>query len=297
MARPSSIDSRIADSTAIDLIGLLSRLEHTLLSPDANPRARTSSFDRARIGANLEYARSLLLRLEWQSPSIKVQSLQQQTQKKLIEQRDLIKRLDDRLYELNQLDDDDASSSSSEDEDGEDLLGDFEGNGTKTEDHDREQETNGQAKVHGLEALGSPTADMDSTTLRARRPLSSPTHDTGQTTGASTSSTAQTEKLMSHNRSEQETLTSSLLSMAQALKESSTRFNESLESEKEVLNRAGEGLEKNTTGMEAAGKRMGTLRRMAEGKGWWGRMMMYAWIFGLMLLALFIVAFLPKLRF
>ncbi|KAI9697833.1 MAG: hypothetical protein M1836_004509 [Candelina mexicana] len=295
MARSSSVDPRIADSTAIDLIGLLSRLEHTLLSPDANPRARTSSFERARIGANLEYARSLLLRLERQSPIIKVQSLQQQTQKKLIEQRDLVKRLDDRLYELNQLDDD--ASSSSEDEDGEDLLGEFESNQTKTEDHNREQGVNVQAKVHGLEALGSPTADMESTTLRARRPLSSPTHDTGQTTGASTSSTAQTEKLMSHNRSEQETLTSSLLSMAQALKESSTRFNESLESEKEVLNRAGEGLEKNTTGMEAAGKRMGTLQRMAEGKGWWGRMMMYAWIFGLMLLALFIVAFLPKLRF
>ncbi|KAI9717610.1 MAG: hypothetical protein M1812_004555 [Candelaria pacifica] len=286
MARSSLIDTSKPDPTAINLSSLLSRLEYKLLTPDADSQGRTSSYERARISANLEYARSLLLRLEQETPSIKVQSRKQQAQGKILEQRDLLKRLDDRLYELNKLDDD----SSSEEEDGEDLLGAFE---------DHEPQVKDYRTPSGVEASRSPAVDTDLSTLRARRPpsSSSPTLDTGQTTGASISSTAQTEKLMSHNRIEQETLTSSLLSMAQALKESSTRFNESLESEKEVLNRTGEGLEKNTTGMEAAGKRMGTLRRMAEGKGWWGRMLMYAWIFGLMLVALFIVAFLPKLRF
>jgi hypothetical protein len=49
--------------------------------------------------------------------------------------------------------------------------------------------------------------------------------------------------------------------------------------------------------MEVAGKRMGTLTRMAEGKGWLGRAMMYLWIFGLWIVALVIVFVGPKLRF
>lgn len=102
---------------------------------------------------------------------------------------------------------------------------------------------------------------------------------------------------MTHNREEQETLTESLLSMAQALRQSSQAFASSLESEKEVLDRTVEGLDKNATGMEAAEKRMGTLRRMTEGKGWWGRMLIYAYIVGLMLLTMVIVGVLPKLRF
>ncbi len=106
-----------------------------------------------------------------------------------------------------------------------------------------------------------------------------------------------TEKLLDYNRSEQEDLTASLLAMAKALKASSQDFSSSLESEKEILNRASESLDKNTTGMERTEQRMGTLRRMTEGRGWIGRMIMYLWVAGLMMLALFIVGFLPKLRF
>ena len=85
--------------------------------------------------------------------------------------------------------------------------------------------------------------------------------------------------------------------MAQKLKESSHAFSESLETEKDILGRAVEGLDKNQIGMEAAQKRMGYLRRMTEGKGWWGRMMMYAWIAALMIIAILIVGVMPKLRF
>ena len=49
--------------------------------------------------------------------------------------------------------------------------------------------------------------------------------------------------------------------------------------------------------MEAAQKRVGALRRLTEGRGWWGRMLMYAYIAGLMVLAILIVFVLPKLRF
>jgi hypothetical protein len=49
--------------------------------------------------------------------------------------------------------------------------------------------------------------------------------------------------------------------------------------------------------MEAASKRIGMLRRMSEGKGWWGRIMLYAWIFGLWIVAILLVFVGPKLRF
>lgn len=64
-----------------------------------------------------------------------------------------------------------------------------------------------------------------------------------------------------------------------------------------MVDRAVQGLDKNVTGMDAAGRRMGMLRRMTEGRGWWGRMLMYAWIIGLWLVAVFIVYLGPKLRF
>ncbi|KAI9826450.1 MAG: hypothetical protein M1826_006659 [Phylliscum demangeonii] len=119
----------------------------------------------------------------------------------------------------------------------------------------------------------------------------------GATTSSDATSLPQTEKLLSHHRIEQEDLTASLLEMAQALKASSQAFATSLESEKEVLGRASEGLDKNATGLEAAEKRMGALRRMTEGKGWLGRMLLYVWLMGLVMIALVIVGFLPKLRF
>ena len=106
-----------------------------------------------------------------------------------------------------------------------------------------------------------------------------------------------TEALLSHHSNEQEELTASLLAMAKALKESSQNFQLTLEEEKELVDRVGEGLDSNVSGLEAASRRVGYLRQMSEGKGWWGRMMLYAWIFGLMMLAFFIVAFMPKLRF
>ena len=115
-----------------------------------------------------------------------------------------------------------------------------------------------------------------------------------QSTGIST---ATTEALMTHNRTEQEALTGSMLKMAQKLKESSRAFASSLESEKGILDKTAEGLDKNESGMQAAQKRMGYLRTMTEGRGWWGRMQMYACIFGMWILAIVIVFVLPKLRF
>jgi len=85
--------------------------------------------------------------------------------------------------------------------------------------------------------------------------------------------------------------------MATQLKQQSRAFAHSLEEEKDVLGRATEGLDRNELGLEAAQRKMGFLRGYTEGMGWWGRMLMYCWIAGLMILALVIVFVLPKLRF
>jgi hypothetical protein len=116
-------------------------------------------------------------------------------------------------------------------------------------------------------------------------------------TTSSDPSADQTEALLSHNRVEQEALTSSLLEMAKQLKQQSIHFSNTLEGDKSVLDRAVQGLDKSTLGMEAAGQRMGTLRRMTEGKGWWDRMKLYALIFGLWVAAFLIVFVGPKIRF
>lgn len=107
----------------------------------------------------------------------------------------------------------------------------------------------------------------------------------------------QTEALLSHNRNEQEQLSASLLEMAKQLKQQSIHFGNTLENDQSVLDRAVSSLDKNTSNMDAASQRMGTLRRMTEGKGWWDRIKLWAMI-GVLWVACFLVVFLlPKIRF
>lgn len=203
---------------------------------------------------------------------------------------------------------DDNASSEGEDLLGEDTPSESVGDshtpaaGDTTDDDDVDYQqilSERRAAAQATQTASQPQNARDElfpSSLRARHGDASAGVDTAKTTSSSTSAPI-TESLMKHHRAEQEELTTSLLSMAQALKASSQSFSQTLESEKETVDRAGEGLDRNVTGMEAASKRMGYLRQMSEGKGWWGRMMLYAWIFGLMFAAFFIVAFMPKLRF
>lgn len=132
--------------------------------------------------------------------------------------------------------------------------------------------------------------------------------DTAQTTGATRSllfgdrskelsEVATTEAVLDHQRKEQEIVTEDLLRMASQLKLSSQKFGEALQEDTEVLSRAGEGLSKNELSLEAAARRMGAITKMTEGKGMFGRLMLYAWIFGLMVVMVLVVFVLPKLRF
>jgi hypothetical protein len=148
-----------------------------------------------------------------------------------------------------------------------------------------------------------------SNSLRSRNPgkqadVGATQPETGRATGTSYQSapanTSQTElePNSSFDQAFKEQITEQLVALARELKGNSTRLGQSIEDENRgSLKRAMDGLDKGAEGMEAAGKRMGVLRRMTEGKGWWGRMMLYAWIAGLWVLLLIIVFVLPKLRF
>lgn len=122
MARLSTSGAVAPESTSINLARLISRLQTTLLEPDTETahRLRTSRFERSKVGAvsdddcgmssydansitlqNLEYAKTLLLRLEQESANIKSQSKKQDVQNELQAKQDQLDALDGRLNELN----------------------------------------------------------------------------------------------------------------------------------------------------------------------------------------------------
>lgn len=102
---------------------------------------------------------------------------------------------------------------------------------------------------------------------------------------------------MAQNRTEQEALTTGLLEMAKQLKQQSIHFGQTMEGDKSVVDRAASALDMSEQSMGAATQKMGALRRMTEGKGWLDRMKLYAFIFGLWVLAFVIVFTGPKIRF
>lgn len=160
----------------------------------------------------------------------------------------------------------------------------------------------------------TPGGTSTSQTLRARgtAPQPDPTAtatDKGQTTALRnelfgnrdstnpTTATATTEAIIDHHRAEQDKLTESMVSMARALKESSRAFATSLQEDTDVLRSAGQNLERNERDLGAVAGRMGALRRLTEGTGWWGRILLYVYIAGLAVFAVFLVFVFPKLRF
>lgn len=219
----------------------------------------------------------------------------------LQQKRELIKQLNQRIYELNQLDD--TESEGSVDSDEEDV-GEFPSYAPRVKtEAGRDITTSGegnealqnaaQGLASELRRRGKPEADGTGPRAQAAsgNSLLSPKPTTGDL------SRAQTDALLSHERDEQESLTTNLLDMAKLLKQQSINFSSTLEGDKSVVDRALAGLDKNTLNMDAASRRMGTLRRMTEGKGWWDRMKLYGMIAGLWLIAFLIVFVGPKIRF
>jgi len=102
---------------------------------------------------------------------------------------------------------------------------------------------------------------------------------------------------MNHHSDEQNALTDSLLSLAGALKAASLSFSDAVTGSNSLVDRTAAALDKSVGGMEKAGSRMGMLKRMTEGRGWWARLSLYAYIGILWVVALTVVFILPKLRF
>ncbi|KAL8770658.1 MAG: hypothetical protein Q9209_003726 [Squamulea sp. 1 TL-2023] len=283
MARPPQMVSEPPDITAINLKRALIRLEQKILiSP--TPRLTRSSLERTKTAANLEYARTLLLRLEHESSNIKIQSRKQDRQNTLLAQRALIKRLTERLHDLDNQDPDNYTSES----EGEDLLGTL---------------LPAQPPAFSPSSTAPSNTDIDGRKIddslepnirNRRQPSNLPLPSSSTSTALPANRTAQQLEAQS---TEQVDLTSSMVALVAQLKSSTLAFSSSLDLDNEALTRAQEGLEKNESGMEAAGKRMGMLRRMSEGKGWWGRIMLYAWIGGLWIVAIALVFIGPKFRF
>ncbi|KAI1167965.1 hypothetical protein F5B18DRAFT_340889 [Nemania serpens] len=361
-----------------DLTRLLDRLQQSILHADAERerRLRTSEYERNKAGINLEYARTLLTKLDQDALAIKTHAKRQDTQADLNQKRAVFEQIAERLREL-----EDISIDSDEDDsdEGEDLLADviptpsqssdsrssehigdeLRGvQGEEDEDEDQDEDWDGdgdgdetyegessvlpepKSKEPEPAPTGSrsrPTVPMiaasptqtqsksrpfesEATALPTLRPgrgattsQKAPATDTATTTGAlrsqllgaaaasSTTTTATTtataEAILDHHRAEQDKLTESMVSMAKALKASTHAFSSALREDQAVLEGAGKGLDRSERGLEGVAGRMGNLRRLTEGKGWWGRMMLYAWIAGLAVFAVLLVFVLPKLRF
>ncbi|KAI0597666.1 hypothetical protein F4775DRAFT_224188 [Biscogniauxia sp. FL1348] len=355
-----------------DLNRLLSRLQQSILQADAERerRLRTSEYERNKVRINLEYARTLLTKLEQDALGIKIHTRRLETQADLNRKREIFEELAERLRELEEV----SIDSDDDSEDEEDLLGnvaviatpsqssddrtdrgreednedeEMGGNwdyGDELEEEEKEADepmtlprTRGsipqhqQQQQHTItpaqpdpEPQTSATGTTTSQTLRPRgvptttttttaatdkaettalrnqlfgdRPTPTPTSAVA-VAGGEPAATATAEAIMDHHRQEQDKLTASMVSMARALKESSQRFSTALREDQDVLAAAGRGLERGERGLDSVAGRMGSLRRLTEGQGWWGRVLLYAWIAGLALAAVLLVFVGPKLRF
>ncbi|KAL2855827.1 hypothetical protein BJY01DRAFT_194499 [Aspergillus pseudoustus] len=334
---PATTDS--SDLAALNISRLLARLEQNLLSPSADLKSlRQSEYQRLRVNANLEYARTNLQALERSLPQIKPVDRRHELQTTLTRNRQTLKQLQNVLDEI-QSDAEVGSSAlgtgwedeNEDDADSEDLLGTPEEGGSTADEATLEDDISisvpapETTKITPTTVIPQPSTTTTTepssppaaaaptpTTLRNRHhntPTTEPNptkgttatgtsfHPSSSTSQPSNATSAETEQALSSDRAEQENLTSSLLNLATQLKASSQAFQASLDAEKSVLARAAEGLDRTTGNLAAAERRMGMLRRMTEGKGWWGRMLLYAWIFALWVVAILLVFVGPKFRF
>ena len=267
---------------------------------------------------NIEHARTLLLQLEHGAQSIKVQRVKRDVVHDLAEKRSAIKKLRARIEEIGrEIEANGADARRNLDDEPGETVEQFLGlpplqakhtqtNGTNSkkdlkegrpvslesnEESDPKDFDNAATILDGKPYSSNPKDEL--LNIRRRRGKDQPVEST--TSGFS--SLPATEKTLLADSAAHENITTSLVQLATELKQRTRNFEASLDSDKGLVDRVLEGLDKNVTGMDAASKRIGMLRRMSEGKGWWGRIMLYAWIFGLWIAAILLVFVGPKLRF
>ena len=248
----------------------------------------------------MNQALTLLLRLEPVAANEKITSRRRNAQRTLVSQRSLIKKLTDRLHQLER--DDDGVWSDEEPDPDEDILAILRGGSApKHSDDTNPMKTRYTSKEDTNDRISSirnrhqsPSEDNNATTTGASAGYPPSTRDDKTTPQPHADPTA---RALEHDSDLQSDLTQSLLSLATTLKDSSRAFSDAIGADTLALRNATDALDKNTGSMETASKNMGLLKRMSEGKGWWGRIMLYAWIGGLWVVAILLVFVGPKLRF
>ncbi|KAJ1335371.1 unconventional SNARE in the endoplasmic reticulum protein 1 [Microdochium nivale] len=134
MQHHSSSNSSTTIESLADLTRLLSRLQQSIMYPDATRerRLRTSEYERNKAETNLEYARGLLTRLEQDALAVKIQARRQELQADLNRKRGVYGQLVERLRELEEM----SIDSDAEEEDGGDDAagGHGDGGGNDTDD-------------------------------------------------------------------------------------------------------------------------------------------------------------------
>ncbi|KAK6513358.1 hypothetical protein TWF281_004987 [Arthrobotrys megalospora] len=280
--------SHTANQTYISLTRLLSRLEEKFPADVHHvPTSRPSAFEMAKVKANLEYAHTLLQQLENEAVTLKNPSQRQTALSDLQPQKNTAKRLQDVVNALGLLEDTTVVH----------VIEEPQAVEEKEDKRTPEASVPETAPLKPTVVTAQPTVAPlapTSTAAPSHEPTSVLRNRLGKYSGTEEKSELSLEDQLSHDRHEQDDLSESLLKMAEQLKANSRRFADDLEGEKDVLRLAADGLDKNTTGIQAAGLRMLKLKQ-GQDVTWWYQMKVFAALIGLALTAI-IIFWLPKLR-
>ncbi|KAL2205000.1 hypothetical protein CC79DRAFT_1370819 [Sarocladium strictum] len=303
--------------SAAELGRLLQRLQQSTLHSDPvrERRLRTSEYERARLASNLDYARRALTSLEQDALSMKAPGRRADV---AIEDDDEDSSEGEDLFGDLDTDQSQATTSSTQPAAPAHAVPDAlpvettaaPAPTTATTTASQPPEPTRAPSPSPLTSEPAPTQTSQSMRSRTSQPSPPPSYTSSRAAlfanrrqaasplaSAPETSTATATAILERQRGEQEALTDSMLDLAKRLKASTASIHTELDADKEILGKAGEGLDKTERTMESATGRMGVLRKMTEGKGWWGRMMLWGRI-GVMIVVILVIMFvLPKLRF
>lgn len=258
---------------------------------------------------NVEHARTLLLRLEHNTQRERTQQRKHSQQSELAKHRQLVKRLTERLYELNRRDDEKVGPQAEEEDIIDEYFTQHVGPGMTANEasHSKGPSTSSvpTATSEGLRARNTQAGNIpDSALLTKSTPLSNANELFANKQGRQDHSKPglapadmSAEKQLEHQDSIQADLTSLLVAQAQKLKLGSLEFQQSLTEDEEIRARAESAISKSASSMDVASRSMGALRRMSEGRWWWQRYIMFILIFFMWFVLLALVFIGPKLRF
>ncbi|KAI9662076.1 MAG: hypothetical protein M1829_006215 [Trizodia sp. TS-e1964] len=276
--KPSLLPPSPPNQDSVNLSRLISRLTRILLSPDPPASISLSSAqDIAKISTYLDDARNLLSSVEKSALQEKGGGQTRQlAEADLTEKKEVLERLAARVKVLEMEVAFDAWDVETEEK----TAGAENGTGNHAEEQrllasDSRAET--QADISILPPASTPL-------LRQRLLPPTSTSSTSATTLESQSDT-------------QALLTTSILSLTSSLKASSQSLSANLALDADALAAAANGLDGSGAALADAGKRMGLVRRAAEGRGLFGRALLYAYIAALVVAIILLVGVVPKLRF